>query len=66
MRKFYLVFPKCETISHKLTWSHYLELLKCDDHMELQFYFHEAAKESWKVRKLSENLILGKKFNKTN
>ena len=31
MRKFYLAFPKCETVSHKLTWSHYFELLKCDD-----------------------------------
>ncbi len=26
MRKFYLAFPKCATVSHKLTWSHYLEL----------------------------------------
>lgn len=23
MRKFYLAFPKCETVSHILTWSHY-------------------------------------------
>ena len=22
MRKLYLTFPKCETLSHKLTWSH--------------------------------------------
>ena len=22
MRKFYLAFPICETVSHKLTWSH--------------------------------------------
>ena len=28
MRKFYLAFPICETVSHKLTWSHYFELLK--------------------------------------
>ena len=27
MRKFYLAFPICETVSHKLTWSHYFELL---------------------------------------
>lgn len=26
MRKLYLTFPKCETLSHKLTWSHYFEL----------------------------------------
>ena len=30
MRKFYLAFPKCATVSHKLNWSHYLELLKCE------------------------------------
>ena len=23
MRKLYLVFPKCGTVSHKLTWSHW-------------------------------------------
>lgn len=38
MRKLYLVFPKSETLSHQLTWSHYFELLKCDDPLELQFY----------------------------
>ena len=25
MRKLYLTFPKCETLSHKLTWSHYFD-----------------------------------------
>lgn len=30
MRKLYLAFPKCGTLSHKLTWSHYYEILKCD------------------------------------
>ena len=28
MRLFYLFFPICETLSHKLTWSHYCELVK--------------------------------------
>ena len=56
MRKFYLAFPKCETVSHKLTWSHYFELLKCDDKMEFQFYFNEAEKEGWKVRELKRQM----------
>lgn len=47
---------KCETVSHKLTWSHYFELLKCDDKMEFQFYFHEAEKEGWKVRELKRQM----------
>ena len=31
MRKFYLCFPKRETLSHQLTWSHYFEILKAED-----------------------------------
>ena len=42
MRKFYLAFPKCATVSHKLSWSHDLELLKCDDPLEMQFYMKEC------------------------
>ncbi|UKK48894.1 DUF1016 N-terminal domain-containing protein [Prevotella sp. E9-3] len=30
MRLFYVRFPKIQTVSGQLTWSHYLELLKCD------------------------------------
>ena len=28
MRQLYLAYPKCATLSHKLSWSHYVELLK--------------------------------------
>lgn len=35
MRKLYVAFPICETLSHKLSWSHYFELLKCDDPLEI-------------------------------
>lgn len=52
MRKFYLCFPKSETVSHLLTWSHYFELLKCEDELERQFYFQEAISQKWKVREL--------------
>lgn len=56
MRKFYLAFPKCATVSHKLSWSHYIELLKCDDPMEMQFYMKECIKEGWKVRELKRQI----------
>lgn len=49
MRKFYLAFPICATVSHKLTWSHYVEILKCEDSLELQFYMKECEKENWSV-----------------
>ena len=56
MRKLYLTFPKSETLSHQLTWSHYFELLKCDDPLELQFYMKECIKEGWKVRELKRQI----------
>ena len=56
MRMFYLKFPKCETVSHILTWSHYFELLKCEDPLEMQFYMTEAIKEGWKVWELKRQM----------
>lgn len=56
MRKFYLAFPKCATVSHKLSWSHYIELLKCEDSLEMQFYMKESIKEGWKVRELKRQI----------
>lgn len=56
MRKLYLAFPICETLSHKLTWSHYFELLKCEDPLEFKFYFNEAIAQKWKVRELKRQM----------
>ena len=56
MRKLYLAFPKSETLSHKLTWSHYFELLKCDDPLEMKFYFTESIRQGWKVRELKRQI----------
>ena len=56
MRKLYLAFPKSETLSHKLTWSHYFELLKCDDPLEMKFYFTESIHQGWKVRELKRQI----------
>jgi len=38
MRKFYLAFSKSETLSHQLSWSHYFEILKADNNLEISFY----------------------------
>ena len=56
MRKFYLVFPKSETLSHKLSWSHYFEILKADDPLEMNFYLKQCEKESWSVRELKRQM----------
>lgn len=54
MRKLYLTFPKSGTLSHKLTWSHYLEILKADNDLEISFYVRQTEIENWTVRGLTE------------
>ncbi len=51
-RQFYLVYPKSATLSHQLTWSHIVELLKLDDALERGFYEKQAIAERWSVREL--------------
>ena len=43
MRKFYLIYPICQTVSDKLTWSHICELITIDDPLEREFYENEKT-----------------------
>ena len=52
IRQFYLAYPKGATVSHLLTWSHMVELLKIDDPMERGFYERQIEQERWSVREL--------------
>ena len=52
MRRMYLYFPKRETLSHKLSWSHYFELVKIEDDLERNFYFNQSIREKWSIREL--------------
>lgn len=56
MRKFYLEFPKRETVSHVLSWSHYFEILKSDNDLEIRFYSKQCEKEKWSVRELKRQM----------
>ncbi|HEY8781529.1 MAG TPA: DUF1016 N-terminal domain-containing protein [Mucilaginibacter sp.] len=56
MRKMYLSFQKRETLSHKLTWSHYFEILKADSELEIGFYVKQSEKEPWSVRELKRQM----------
>ena len=44
------------TLSGQLSWSHYYELLKCNDEMETGFYQQTAINESWSVRELRRQM----------
>ena len=52
IRMLYVKYPNCETLSHKLSWSHYFELLKIDDDLERSFYEKQCIHEIWSIREL--------------
>ena len=56
IRKLYLTYPKSQTLSNFLSWSHYIELLKLDDPLERSFYEREAEAERWGVRELKRQM----------
>lgn len=53
IRQFYLCYQKGATLSHQLSWSHFVELLKIDDPLERGFYEKQAIAERWSVRELT-------------
>lgn len=56
MRKFYLLYPICQTVSDKLSWSHICELITIDDELERTFYEKECIAERWNVRSLRRQI----------
>ncbi len=52
MRLLYFKYPKSETLSHQLSWSHYFELLKVDDDLARNFYEKQCIIERWSIREL--------------
>jgi len=56
MRQSYLTFEKCQTLSGKLSWSHYCELLSISDPDKRSFYEKEAVNSGWSVRELKRQI----------
>lgn len=54
MRQFYLVYSIPQTVSaeFKLSWSHYLKLMRIQDINERNFYEIETSKNNWSLREL--------------
>ena len=46
----------CETPSHKLSWAHYVQILKADNELEIKFYTKQCEKENWSVRELKRQM----------
>ena len=56
MRRLYLKYPKQQTLSVKLSWSHYCELLSIENDDERSFYEKECVNSNWSVRELKRQL----------
>ena len=52
MRLFFIKYPKSQTLSDQLSWSHYVELLMIDNTLERSFYEKQCIKERWSIREL--------------
>lgn len=73
MRQFYLDYPIFQSLTGKLTWTHYCELMMISDLDRRSFYEKECIRSVWSVRELKrqistslyERLLLSDgKFNK--
>lgn len=56
MRRFYQKYQNQQTVSVKLSWSHYCELLTITDDNERKFYENEAINCSWSFRELKRQI----------
>ena len=61
MRAFYLVYQKYETVSpkFKLSWSHYIFLIRIIEDDERNFYEIETIENSWSLRELKRQFNSG-------
>lgn len=51
--------PKIQTLSGQLSWSHYLEILKAGNELEISFYTKQCEIEKWSVRELKRQMKSG-------
>ncbi|HAH94908.1 MAG TPA: hypothetical protein DCM01_14335 [Dielma fastidiosa] len=56
MRRFYQNYQIQQTVSVKLSWSHYCELLTISDNDKRSFYEKEAINSGWLIRELKRQI----------
>ena len=55
-RLFYTKYQKFQTVSGKLSWSHYAELLTVSDDLARSFYEKQSIKENWSFREMKRQI----------
>ncbi|HRH49565.1 MAG TPA: PDDEXK nuclease domain-containing protein [Panacibacter sp.] len=56
MRRFYLAYQKWQTVSAKLSWSHYIALVAVSDDTARKFYEKHTLNENLSVRELERQI----------
>lgn len=56
MRSFYLLYPIWQTVSTKLSWSHYCVLLRVKNQKAREWYIEAAIDHVWSVRALDRQI----------
>ena len=56
MLKFFEVKEKVQTVSAELSWSHYVELLKIENNVEIMYYINLSINENLSTRQLRERI----------
>jgi predicted nuclease of restriction endonuclease-like (RecB) superfamily len=55
-RQFYIKYQKFQTVSGKLSWSHYADLLTVSDDLARSFYEKQTIKENWSFREMKRQI----------
>jgi predicted nuclease of restriction endonuclease-like (RecB) superfamily len=56
MRQLYLTFPIRETLSPKLSWSHYCKVMRIENPKARDWYIAESVANNWSVRALDRQI----------
>lgn len=56
MRQFFKVSEKWQTLSAKLSWSHYCELIWFDDYNKINYYIYVSVEQNLSVRQLRQKI----------
>ena len=56
MRKFYLLYPNCQSVTDILSWTHICVLMQAEDNLERSFYEKECIAQKWDVRTLKRQM----------
>lgn len=56
MRSFYVSFPKCDALSHALSWTHYRLLIRIENTQAREWYMQTAIEHHWSARALERQI----------